>query len=90
MMRSAPFTKRPREGTQQLVRCYVEVACEYDGEKHEAGEFIYLDERHAWDLHHRRNVRVCTFEEVEAVRKAEEAAGARSRSWPRLSTDMAL
>jgi hypothetical protein len=90
MPRAAPFTKRPGEGAQQLVRCYVEVAGEYDGEEHEAGSFIYLDERLAWELHHRRKLRVCTFEEVEAVRKAEEAAGSRPHPWPRFSMDMPL
>lgn len=90
MMRAVPFTKRPPEGAQQLVRCYVEVAGEYDGQPHDAGAFIYLDERHAWELHRRRKVRVCTFEEAETVRKAEESAGVRPRSLPRLSMDIAL
>ena len=65
MLRSAPVTKRSRDGAQQPVRCYVEVAGEYDGEEHVTGEFSYLDERHVWDRRHRRKVRVCMFEEVE-------------------------
>lgn len=58
MPRSGPFTKRRREGAQALVLCYVDMAGGYDGERHKAGDFIYLDERHAWELHRRRKVRV--------------------------------
>jgi hypothetical protein len=50
---------------------------------HEPGYFVYVDER-------RRRVRVCTFEEAEAMRKAEDRAGVRPQSRPRLSMDMLL
>ena len=57
----------------------MDVAGAYDGEDHEPGAFVYLDERHAWELQRRRKVRVCTAEKFEAVPKAEEAAGSRPR-----------
>jgi hypothetical protein len=76
----APFTKRPAQEAQQLVRCYVDVAGDYDGEDHEPGEWIYLDERHAWELQRCRKVRIASFEEAASVAKAEQRAGVRRRA----------
>ncbi len=84
----APFSRRPAQGHQQIVRVYVDVAGDYDGEDHEAGEFIYLDEIQAHELQRRRRVRIATSAEAEAVRKADEAL--RPALWPRLTLDMGL
>jgi hypothetical protein len=86
----APLTKRPTQGAQQLVRCFVDVAGDYDGEPHEPGEWVYLDERHAWELQRRGKVRVDTAEEHHAVETAETRAGLWSQSSPRLTLDMGL
>ena len=66
------------------------MAGDYDGEDHEAGEWIYLDERHAWELQRQRKVRIATYEETATVVKAEELAGVQPHTWPRLSVDMGL
>jgi hypothetical protein len=86
----APFTRRPAQGAQQLVRCYVDVAGDYDGEPHEAGEWIYLDEIQAHELQRRRRVRIATYEEVAAVERADQVIAARSGALPRLALDMPL
>jgi len=86
----APFTRRPAQGAQQNVRCYVDVSGAYDGEEHDAGEWIYLDEIQAHVLQRQRKVRIATYEEAAAVAKAEERAGVRPQTWPRLSMDMGL
>ena len=88
----APFTKRPTApGTAQLlVRCWVEQPGSYDGEEHEAGEWIYLDEIQAHVLQRERRVRIATAEEHYVVQAAEERTGVCPQSWPRLSMDMGL
>ena len=79
-MRQAPFAKRRADGLPgQLVRCYTRRAGSWDGEPHDAGEFVYLDERRAWALQNRGALTIVRSEEEEAVRKAEERVGIRPR-----------
>jgi hypothetical protein len=86
----APFTRRPAPGAQQLIRCYVDVAGDYDGEDHEAGEWIYLDERQAWELQRWRRVRIATHEEAAVVQRADQVIAVRSGALQRLALDMPL
>jgi len=86
----APFTRRPAQGAQQLVRCYVDVAGDYDSEDHKAGEWIYLDERQAWELLRRRRVRIATYEEAAVVQGADQVIAFRSGALQRPALDMPL
>jgi hypothetical protein len=87
-----PFTRRPEPGraggAQQLVRCYVDVAGDYDGEPHDAGEWVYLDELQAHALQRQRKVRIATAAEAEAVSRADQAL--RPALWPRMHLSMDL
>ena len=86
----APFTKRPTQGAQQLVRCWVEVAGSYDGEEHPAGSFTYLDERHAWQLQRKGRVRICSPVEAQVTRAHDDLIAARNGAMPRISLGMDL
>jgi hypothetical protein len=68
MRRSAPFAKRRTDGPGQLVRCPTRRPGAWDSEEHDAGEFIYLDERQAWQLQNRGALTIVRSEEETAVR----------------------
>jgi hypothetical protein len=86
----APFTRRPTQGAQQLVRCLVDVAGDYDGEDREPGEWIYLDEIQAHVLQRQRKVRIASYDEAAAVKRADQLVAVRADALPRLSYGMNL
>ena len=75
-----------------LPRCCLRIRCCWGVGRgvSRAGDFIYLDERHAWELKRRRLVRIASYEEAAAVERGDQVIGARSGVPPRLALDMPL
>ncbi|HYB27541.1 MAG TPA: hypothetical protein VEF89_13050 [Solirubrobacteraceae bacterium] len=74
-----------------MVKVWIEPpGGDFDGEHHDGGEIVLLDERQAWELQRRRKVRIATFEETAAVERADQLIAAHGGALPRLALDMPL